>query len=180
MTFSQYMYRNQPLYKGAANQFSGPGSITIAFTSPKVVTTALAPPFKTQRRLQGRALMSDSWTKTVYVTTAGVGNKIHKDGYNVLYGDYAVGWYADVEQRIIYWSPPSFTTRLVTAITGDITVSADNGGLCWSSDYIGNTNGSYYKREALLLTPLVWHLLDQAHESDQNVTEQSWFDDQGW
>jgi len=180
MVFSQYMYRNQPIFKGAANQFSGPGSITIAYTSPKVVSTAHAPPFKTQRRLQGRALMSDSWLKTIYVTKEGFGLRAHKDGYNVLYGDYSVAWYGDTEQRIIYWNPPSFTTRLGTPITGSITPGEENGGLESSADYLGNLNGTQYKREALLLTPLVWHQLDQAREMDQNVTEQSWYDDQGW
>ena len=202
MVFMQYMYRNQPLFKGAQESPVGHGEeprlsqttvpITVAFTSPKVATTAMAPLFKTQRRLQGRALVSDSWLKSPTNCQAspnvnpppvnttlygGFGNKCHRDGYNVLYGDYAVNWYADVEQRIMYWSPSSFTTRLGTNIVGHINPSTLYGGLIQQHDYMSQYTAEH---RGLLLLPLVWHMLDQAHDMDTSVTEQSWFDDQGW
>jgi len=200
--FSQYMYRNQPVYKGGEDPPIGdpddaisprPATpLTIAFTSPKVTTTFMAPPFKTQRRLQGRALVSDSWLKSpcdgksspnvnpppINTTlNPGFGNRCHRDGYNVLYGDYAVSWYGDTEQRIIYWSPSSFTTARGTYIAGHINPNASHGGLQNSHDYRAQYTSDH---RGLLLLPLVWHLLDQAHEMDTNVTAESWFDDQGW
>ena len=28
---------------------------------------------------------------------------MHKDGYNVLYGDWSAKWYGDPQQRLIWW-----------------------------------------------------------------------------
>ena len=189
MVASQYMYRNQPIYKGGNESPRGHSSdpvdprtdtpITIAFTSPKVVSTPMCPPFKTQRRLQGRALASDSWLKSPIATMGGFGKECHKDGYNVLYGTYSVLWFGDPEQRIMYWDPPSFTTANGTSIGAGINPSGqtDAGGLHRSHDYLGTHSGV---REGLLLLPLVWHHLDQAIGNDKSVTERSWYDDQNW
>jgi len=109
----QYNYRNQPLVPTSTTWFSF-GAATLPYTSPKVVSTINCPAFKTQRRLANRAIVSDSFDKsgadrTPQVrwstpdTQPGIGDKIHKDGYNVLYGDYSVAWYGDPEKRIIYW-----------------------------------------------------------------------------
>jgi len=89
--------------------------LTIPYTRPQVVSSFNAPSFKTQRRLQGHALISDSFAKGPNWTIAGganrpgievwpgMGDNVHKDGYNVLYGDYHTVWHGDPEQRIIYW-----------------------------------------------------------------------------
>ena len=187
MVFSQYFYRNQPIYKGGEDPPLGHSQdpahsgtdtpVTIAYTSPKVVTTCLAPAFKTPRRLQSRALVSDSWLKSAIVTEPGFANKVHKDGYNVLYGDYHGSWYGDAEQRIVYWNPPTFTTGNGNTITGEIDPgSYELGGLRTTWDYIGKWEGT----QGLLLSPLVWHLLDRAGGMDTSVDEISWFTDQGW
>jgi len=74
----------------------------------------MCPPFKTQRILGARALASDSFAKgfgyrphnDLIAMTAqpGFGYYAHKDGYNVLYGDYSVSWYGDGQQRVMYWN----------------------------------------------------------------------------
>jgi len=35
----------------------------------------------------------------------GYGAYAHRDGYNVLYGDWSAKWYGDPQQRIMWWTP---------------------------------------------------------------------------
>ena len=111
---SHYYYRNMPVYRtynhcGPQNNVPDWRAMTIAFTAPVVLGEAMCPPFKTDRRAAGRTLASDTVMKGAGITTAGWGAKVHKDGYNVLYATYNVNWYADAEQRIIYW--PDITSE---------------------------------------------------------------------
>ena len=197
MVAMQYMYRNHPIFKGGSENPKGHrddttpplpptpadiGVITIAYTSPKVTSHAMCPPFKTPKALKGRALASDNWLKSPVVTEPGFGNDVHEDGYSVLYGNYNVNWYSDVEKRLIYFSPASFTTAGGTSYSGNIDPAgstADVGGLICTRDYAGPSI-STYNREALLFLPAAWHILDQAQGIDLSWTEKSWFDAQGW
>jgi len=67
------------------------------------------PIFKTQKMLAGRAIVSDAWSKNLGMITLegipkpGVGYFGHRDGYNVLYGDWSAKWYGDPQQRIMWW-----------------------------------------------------------------------------
>ena len=116
--FGAYDYRNQPsidpgLTSVGSAAVAHNGMVhTIPFTKPGVMfENAGAALFKTPRRLQGRALMTDHWGR--YLGRPGdimnEGNlgaaKGHGggEGYNVLYGDYSVQWYGDPEMRIKYW-----------------------------------------------------------------------------
>jgi len=160
----QYMYRNQPLHTDLRWRILIP--ITVAFTQPRIVTHAYCPPFKTQRRAGGHVLVSDSWAKTSVVSVPGFGNKVHKDGYNVLYGDYHTSWYGDTEQRIIYWEyapSPGYGAA----------------GLGDSSNYMAGAKGATYYQYSyaggvLKLDPLVWHLLDMANGVDVDVDVNAW------
>ncbi len=126
-----YTYRNAPLEtngtpwnycKGgkvwSAQDWNGSTGTTnlntgytgrVDLTRPQVNAFMFEPMFKTPRRLRNRAIVSDTFDKGdgtaggFDATKTGVGNECHKDGYNVLYGDYHVSWYGDLEQRIIYW-----------------------------------------------------------------------------
>jgi hypothetical protein len=112
---SQYNYRNIPIMgEGTHNlRYNTDATFTIAYTRPAVTTEYGAPMFKTQRRLQSRAIVSDSFNKMseqfAYVNwqnrdhIPGFADQAHQEGYNILYGDYSTKWYGDPTQRIIYW-----------------------------------------------------------------------------
>jgi len=166
--YSQYAYRNQPIF---ANPFHGGKDepLTIAFTSPKVETTVNCPPFKTQRLLGGRALVSDAFRKNHEMLTPGIGQKTHQDGYNVLYGDYSARWYGDPQKRIIYWPD------VQTSSTWHATVypSFQLMGLNNTWGYMGEKNNARDNEvrlndDTFLRTmPLVWHTFDLAAQLDR-------------
>ena len=61
--------------------------------------------FKTQKMLGGRALITDSFSRALNVdceTRPGNGYYGHREGYNVLYGDWHAKWYGDPNERYIW------------------------------------------------------------------------------
>ena len=116
---SDYHYRNTPmtitpmdsdLYN---NRWPAGGDIWpdvyIGYTNPGVVSETGCPQFKTQKLLGSRALVSDtfSWRhiddQTVPMTqNPGAGYYAHREGYNVLYGDWHASWYGDPQQTIMW------------------------------------------------------------------------------
>ena len=58
--------------------------------------------------LGARALVSDSFAKGPNIHETGFGYYVHREGYNVLYGDYAVRWHGDRDRRLIYWDVLSY------------------------------------------------------------------------
>ena len=117
----QYDYR--------PNLFGGPeiraetGSDQVVFlpgTKPYAKGRSWAQVFPTQRALGARALANDSIERYSFIESATLddvdrlvlrtglngapaGLQMHKDGYNVLYGDGHGAWYGDPQQRIIWW-----------------------------------------------------------------------------
>lgn len=145
--------------------------ITLSYTRPTIVTQANTPAFKTPRRLSGRALISDSFEKMPYnpmgynsrgtsYLTPGFGEYAHKDGYNVLYGDYGVRWHGDPEQRIIYWWPGSATEDAATL--AHTSFMAANAWCDWP------TLLSYADRQRYSAA-LVYNLFDNAAGIDIDV-----------
>ncbi len=102
-----------------------PMRFNLGWTKPAVQSAVGCPTFKTQKLLAGRALVSDTFTWNFLnpsgppangtVTAArgasnpGYGRYAHRDGYNVLYGDWSASWYGDPQQRIMY---PSYDGSL--------------------------------------------------------------------
>jgi len=192
--FSQYAYRNQPVFlpaerMGALTYGYGANDlpITIAYTSPRVTTTANCPAFKTPRRAMGRAMVSDLFFKDAYMNMPGAGWRVHKDGYNVLYADYSVNWRADVEQRIVWWWPFPFDRRVApTPVTNPITGVNYAGhqdyavGMHHSYEYgvehpgvhLSNYPDPAHALPMLLQSPLVWHQWDLAAGLDGDVSAQ--------
>jgi len=189
----QYNYRNQPmtpvtLMGGSVTNVTAP--LTIDFTKPRVTTTNNCPPFKTQRRLGNRAVVSDMFDKGQIVlypnnldTNPGIGSRVHKDGYNVLYGDYSVIWYGDTEQRIVYWDiwqvGDTFTDYDGTVYSGGSDYTGGTMPYDWYttrasalgqvSDYFTQFMYSVVgtgQAQSAMQTFLLWHTFDLTREID--------------
>ena len=153
-TWSQYCYRNMPIFAPDMNECQ----IKIAYTSPAVYSSPNCPPFKTARWLGSRAVASDSFMKGLYATSPGFGVDAHIDGYNVLYGDSSNKWYSDVERRIIYWEGIATSPYHKNYQFGTL------GPRCYRAAAL----------EELKLGPLVWHTLDKARGVDTSVDVDAW------
>ena len=155
---SSYAYRNVPAVLGTKTimpkQFpqldTGPGPwpanqglVRVMYTSPARIMTFTEgmPIFKTQKMLGGRAIVSDSWGKSMSqaATSPGDGYYGHKDGYNVLYGDGSALWFGDPTQQLIWWDPTPTLSTAYGSFTYSLTAS---GGWDPGSDGAGhNANG---------------------------------------
>ena len=117
---SSYNYRCQPtLIPGSYvsdEYFSGwkQGQMaTLPYVKPKIVWRgAMTPLFATEKRLGGRAIMSDSfsrWMTNASSLVTGENNSEGKighgtgEGYNVLYGDGHASWFGDPQKRVVFW-----------------------------------------------------------------------------
>lgn len=211
---SQYSYRNQSLetnlhsgdyrYEWMENEWGSwywramqdpatswghypPPPLTIDFTRPRVTSNRGAPPFKTPRQLRERALASDMFNKSGH-TDPGVGINVHKDGYNVLYGDYSINWYGDSEKRIIWWDlyrpGATYTDADGREYAGGLPHDdpAKHGrhlGLTQDYDIYRNWWSSGVTKpgmaQGLMQTQLVWHNFDINRGQDLGATSR-WSD----
>ena len=98
--FSHYNYRGVPAANCLYNSPWGQ-SMRVHHIKPDRYVQAGEPIFKTQKQLAGRAIVSDTWGRTCVQQTyepdsPGEGFWGHRDGYNVLYGDWHAKWYGDL------------------------------------------------------------------------------------
>jgi len=116
------------------------------YTSPRVYADVGGSTFRTQKLLGGRALVSDTFNKggtydalgtkvTDFVTNnvsavadtqgiVGMGMTGHRDGYNVLYGDWHVKWFGDPQQKFIWHAQGTSTkARVGSGIYGTISAN---------------------------------------------------------
>ncbi len=147
-------------------------------------TDRMGPLFKTQRILGGRALVADAFGKNsaVFTNAPGPGYYAHRDGYNVLYGDWSAKWWGDPEQTFIYWPGLVGTSN---APANEMLTSIQNGGdtnvvtdAVWWFDEAGTTNGAGWNpingsggmngNGAVIQ----WHTLDVAAGIDNASTSQ--------
>ena len=192
---SNYCYRGVPVTAGACYGDGNPagsrltvagttysGTVTLTYTWPNVVVTPGCPVFKTSKSLGTRAIASDAWSRqinsnaTTPLTTsdsAGVGKLSHRDGYNVLYGDWSCRWLGDPTQKILYWWQAK--SGASNNLTGDTSVTLALSMNCYGSttngeaDYEGYatvntvniTNGTVYTDPWVL-----WHFLDTSNGID--------------
>ena len=116
-----YNYRNTPSFLANPQWFQDMytmgaqptevDSVWLFYTKPRVKVTAGCPPFKTQKILGGRALVTDTFSQPAHMAAnyviadvePGMALYAHREGYNVLYGDWSAKWYGDPEQRIMWW-----------------------------------------------------------------------------
>lgn len=117
-----YAYRCQGIvkYSAAATAWYENGAANPASAPPFPANMLLKdvrspfPVHKTARTLGNRALVMDRFggrpksTGSAFegpdVAYYGDGMFAHKDGYNVLYGDYHAAWYGDSTQRILWYN----------------------------------------------------------------------------
>ena len=103
-----YFYRGQPVHTfngGYSTAAHLDRPVTIVGTKPEVQAYPGSPAFKTAKLLGGRAIVADSYGKyETSVNIPGDGQYAHREGYNVLYGDYSAKWYGDPQQRILWWN----------------------------------------------------------------------------
>ena len=162
----QYNYRNSIIsYKTPNYNFSE--TITVKGTRPSVTALMGGPVFRTPKHLGARALICDTFEKcqrcgydgsTYSIRDYGAALWAHKDGYNVLYGDYHASWYGDPQHRISSWPIENVAGNWPNTMSPvpDHCMDFSYVGL-WATGILGeadsyNLSGAY----------VVWHMMDEA------------------
>ena len=173
--FSSYAYRNMPvltLYSGTQD-LSGMlgvtlrgGKMRVAYAKPFVEQSLNAPAFKTQKLLAGRAIVSDMFGKATWndsscspINNPGEGLLHHRDGYNVLYGDWSAKWYGDPQQRLIYW-PNNATECYRNDTYSSVTTDWGHWGSPSYYDQISVYATQYASAQHVEGSTGVWHMFD--------------------
>jgi len=151
----------------------------IAGTRPVITGRFGAQIFGTTKNVSSRALLCDTFEKCRVTSSdtqadlnkAGresAGFQMHKDGYNVLYGDGHAAWYGDPQQRIIWWMAkdqytPSESNMHCGTQTWDWCVRSytdsrfnDYSWYAVPASHVRRLNNGW----------LVWHLMDVAGGED--------------
>ena len=129
------------------------------------------PVHKTQKTLGNRALTMDrfgarpktdgSFEQASFLPYVGDGYFEHKDGYNVLYGDYHVAWYGDAQERIMWYN-----SQFGLTLGGNYTALMGS-----QMNYIyEQTNVATYGGVSLGIR--MWKHFDQAANIDMNIDVQ--------
>ena len=139
-------------------------------TSPKVPFSAGGPILKTQKLLGGRAIVSDSFSRDVeYIATGEIPGKgwfAHRDGYNVLYGDWSAKWYGDPEYRLmwmhsLWWAGWGWHEATHTILASNCVAEFD---------YPDGTPGNDHSNQTSQRGPYFWHVFDVNNGMDADVT----------
>jgi len=138
-------------YRNAAMDLINDVPAPLRFTKPEVTAEQNVPAFKTQKLLGARAIVSDSFDRE-FVAGAEADNKnpgrcntTHRDGYNILYGDWHATWYGDPQEKIMWYWP-----EYRAAGTGDPEAN---------HDWIDRSNMGAHE---------VWHIFDASASLDLN------------
>ena len=176
----QYAWRNQTIssdymYTTAGLSANLDYAVPLPYVKPRISAEVGCPPFKTQKILAGRALVADDFWKAGNVTsgetrswvsasmvTPGFGIACHREGYNVLYGDYSTAWFADVDERVIWWD-----TTLASGSQRTLGSSVHWMGGDYNTNYAAPTAAN--RPDAANYTPLVWHNFDVARGLDADA-----------
>ena len=165
---STYNYRLVPTEVGVYTApldvtEGGPVSARMLYARPNRMVQDGEPPFKTQKQLAGRAVVADAFHKTLSlpIDIPGHGIEAHKEGYNVLYGDWHAKWYGDSNQRIMYWSNMSALYAY-----GDYMAACGNNIIC---DYEADDGTIVTSGQGGHVAQ--WHALDVETGVDVGVDE---------
>ena len=170
---SDYSYRNVPCATGYGGGY--PDDFHMGYTKPAVPSAVGCPPFKTQKLLGDRAIVCDtfSWfyddqrwiaaeyggTEVYYALalTPGYGKHAHREGYNVLYGDWSASFYADARGRMLW---PEWI--------GDA-----HNDLCqymgWQNNYMTNYKTTAGGRDYWQGSQHAWHIFDTHNGIDTDA-----------
>jgi len=156
--------------------------VQLPYTKPKVRVSAGGATFKTAKILGARSIVVDSFSRwpatneTVVPNGPGDAWYHHRDGYNVLYGDWSARWYGDPEQRIMWyphtglWTTQALHNNRALQINA-LTVFENLDGVAnypiamdWNN--VGVMN--YYRSD------VIWHILDVDHGVDVDAKGSVW------
>jgi len=160
---SHYAYRCATSIKCESASLGRRSILTVYYTNPKVTANPWEPMFKTTKILGSRALLADGFDKQGYYTgtaninstlVPGLGNYVHKDGYNVLYGDYHVAWFGDPQQKVIFWPTQGNES------------GGSEGDINWRHGLFNCTLGDTTARYGSLA---IWHNMDVLGGADAQV-----------
>jgi prepilin-type N-terminal cleavage/methylation domain-containing protein len=190
---SPYFYRGTPnsCWSSWHKYQDGTSAQQVVGTRPRMFARLLQPNFRTGRELGARVLVVDTFSKgantdglnrTIYSSSgtaiindpysnpidksaliAGFGMMHHRDGYNLLCGDYSVKWFGDPQQKII-WHRQGQDTR---TFAGTWYVDQLRNHYYYGHQYGAPdvTNTSYWANVAMA----VWHELDEFAGVDVGV-----------
>ena len=113
-----YEYRGMPdqQFRTYRGHESFEGWMTLYGYKPLRKTRNFEVPFKNQRIVGGRALVVDAFTNTTsgnrpeFAGDPGWGWWGHREGYNLLAGDWHVAWMGDPQRRHMYWHKTEWNT----------------------------------------------------------------------
>ena len=153
-------------------------NVGAGYTKPMVITTPGGPVFKTQKMLGGRAIVSDTFSRPArnpdeLDKLIGLGWYCHREGYNVLYGDWSAKWHGDPQQQILWWrdyglgvttDPDKGMLRCYRSLQMNVMLEwrSPTTGDYGSSNGVDATYGGTYRE----YSHTIWHLLDVANEMD--------------
>ena len=179
MVQSTYHYRDAPLGVTGGWHRNEDGNPTLHWlpgTSPKISARVGQPLFRTQKELGNRSFVADTFSKggrydangkltaavagdaTAGMLYAGFGLLAHKDGYNVLYGDWSARWYGDPNQANIWHKQSQWTST--TGGSWAAHILANNWYV--TATFTDTVSGPYFSTSQLG----VWHDFDVANGVD--------------
>lgn len=196
---SDYSYRNMPVtigWSGYNAEIVPISSVWLKGTNPRITVEPASPSFKTQKLLAGRAIIADSFGRSFdeyngrpsYVGTRPVGDGwyAHREGYNVLYGDWHAKWYGDPKQRFAWWPENIYWNSLYSRYWPE-SASGAGGGSSMVLWYYQMDNTEFYPYYEVPLAspqysywtssnhktcgPYGWHVFDSGAGIDVGVDE---------
>ena len=175
--YCQYSYRCLPTTTPTYDMDPFGQKVRVLYIRPDRILQPGEPVFKTQKQLAGRAVVSDSWGRCNADgwTAPGQGWYAHRDGYNVLYGDWSAKWYGDPQERFTwlnyrsaYWNsvPTGSNVSYIATTSNQLSDIEQDSALTLGTDGAGNPLASVQKNGGPML---IWHLLDEAAGVDVGV-----------
>jgi len=144
-------------------------------TKPRVEVEAGCAPFKTQKLLDGRALVSDSfsragsrtleyWPKEFNPHCIGMAQYAHREGYNVLYGDWSAKWYGDPHELIMW--PHHNPSGMHMIWQGPPAIFGTSASMCVIGRWCELPNGLGDGVDVESDTQTIWHTFDMSQGID--------------
>ncbi len=88
---------------------------------------------------------------------AGLGTYAHREGYNVLYGDWSAKWYGDPEQRIMWWPVNTYNANPQPEISSMHTLQMSTVSR-WAEEATPTTFKGDTDEDGATTT--IWHIFD--------------------